>query len=231
MRSRLAQRDRNGCGFQKCLLEFDCGGDSCKKVAKAGTPRGGGGLPLDAEEGDGSAESRGRQVRGSRSQKTRICRYTGDRPVSGDERAGPGRARVRRLGRLGAKVIDPLRIADGAAICANSVASRTFRRTASSWAFPARSSPGPEAAIHLSRRADRRRDLPQIPSPEAFSAPNRSARSVRERQLEETTVHQRIKRTVTADGRYYAAAHPTWTAALNWVPENAHAGARFEPAT
>src|SRR6266853_5712761 len=51
MRSRLAQRDRNGCGCQKCLLEFDCGGDSCKKVAKAGTPRGGGGLPLDAEEG------------------------------------------------------------------------------------------------------------------------------------------------------------------------------------
>jgi len=190
MRSRLAQRDRNGCGFQKCLLEFDCGGDSCKKVAKAGTPRGGGGLPLDAEEGDGSAESRGRQVRGSRSQKTRICRYTGDRPVSGDERAGPGRARVRRLG---AKVIDPLRIADGAAVCANSVTSRTFRRTASSWAFP--------------------------------------ARSVRERQLEETTVHQRIKRTVTADGRYYAAARPTWTEALNWVLENAHAGARFEPAT
>ena len=69
---------------------------------------------------DGSAESRGRQVRGSRSQKTRICRYTGDRPVSGDERAGPGRARVRRLG---AKVIDSLRIADGAAICANSVAA------------------------------------------------------------------------------------------------------------
>src|ERR1700704_2945705 len=59
MRSRLAQRDRNGCGFQKCLLEFDCGGDSCKKVAKVGTPRRGGGLPLDAEEGDGSAESRG----------------------------------------------------------------------------------------------------------------------------------------------------------------------------
>src|SRR5712664_2871181 len=39
MRSRLAQRDRNGCGFQKCLLELDCGGDSCKKVAKIGAPR------------------------------------------------------------------------------------------------------------------------------------------------------------------------------------------------
>src|ERR1700730_15687165 len=42
MRSRLAQRDRNGCGFQKCLLELDCGGDSCKKVAKIGAPLRGG---------------------------------------------------------------------------------------------------------------------------------------------------------------------------------------------
>src|SRR5712664_4919809 len=51
MRSRLAQRDRNGCGFQKCLLELDCGGDSCKKVAKVGAPRRGGGPPLGAEGG------------------------------------------------------------------------------------------------------------------------------------------------------------------------------------
>src|ERR1700730_2766150 len=42
MRSRLAQRDRNGCGFQKCLLELDCGGGSGKKVAKIGAPLRGG---------------------------------------------------------------------------------------------------------------------------------------------------------------------------------------------